>query len=320
MQRSYNSVMVLGPTAVGKTSLGIAIARSLGGHILSADSRQVYKGLDIGSGKDLADYSADGVETPYHLIDITTLETEYSVFDYQRDFYAVFAQLQHQGILPVVVGGTGMYLDAIVRKYDLFPVPEDKNLRKELSNLPLEVLVKKLLTLKPDFHTKGSLHDRDRVIKAIEIETFMQRNNSVAYQEYKQHIPDVKPFIIGTSLPRLQLRENIYKRLQERLDGGMMEEVQSLHDSGYSWKRLELLGLEYRFVSEYLQGKIETKEALFTLLSTAICQFAKRQETWFRGMEKKGVEIHWLPSVRDKNIKLRSALTLIHKYVLTDIS
>ena len=289
---SYNCVIVLGPTAVGKTAIGVELARSFNGEIISADSRQTYRHLDIGSGKDLQDYaeSEKGAAVPYHLIDITELPAEYNVYNYQQDFYKVFKDITARGKLPVIVGGTGMYLDAIVRDYQLVILPENKELHQELEATPLEVLAERLLKLQPELHTKCDLLEKDRVIKALEIiEAKKQGLDSTSVQR-----PEINPYIIGTTLPRRQLWENISIRLKERLEGGMLEEVQSIHDSGISWERLEKLGLEYRFCSEFLQGEIASKEELFERLFIAIRQFAKRQETWFRMMEKKGVEIHWL--------------------------
>ena len=300
-EKKYNCIIVLGPTAVGKTAIGVALARAFNGEIISADSRQTYRYLDIGSGKDLADYaeSEDGPAVPYHLIDITELPSEYNVYNYQQDFYRVFKDIIGRGKLPVIVGGTGMYIDAIVRDYQLVILPENKKLHEELEATPLEVLAERLIKLQPDLHTKCDLLEKDRVIKALEIiEAKKSGVDSTSIQR-----PDINPFIVGTTLPRPQLWENISIRLRERLDGGMLEEVQSIHDSGITWERLEKLGLEYRFCSQFLQGKIATKEELFEELFIAIRQFAKRQETWFRMMEKKGVEIHWLePGSKEERI------------------
>ena len=290
--KPYNCVIILGPTAVGKTAIGLAVARAFNGEIISADSRQTYRHLDIGSGKDLADYaeSEAGPAVPYHLIDITELPAEYNVYNYQQDFYKAFKDITGRGKLPVIVGGTGMYLDAIVRDYQLVILPENKKLHEELEATPLEVLAARLMELQPDLHTKGDLLEKDRVIKALEIiEAKKSGVDSTSVQR-----PEINPLIIGTTLPRPQMWENISIRLKERLEGGMLDEVQSIHESGITWERLEKLGLEYRFCSEFLQGKIETKEKLYEGLFIAIRQFAKRQETWFRMMEKKGVEIHWL--------------------------
>ena len=313
MDGDYNCVVLLGPTAVGKTALGVRIARHYGWDIISADSRQVYKGLDLGSGKDIADYTLheqlpDGtvqaVQVPFHLIDVTTLAEEYNVFNFQQDFYSLFRSFSTQGKMPFVVGGTGMYLDAIVRGYNFVPVPENTALRAQLAEKSLQELGEMLLALRPNLHNKSDLTDRDRLLRAIEIQTFMQG----------AELPDrpaVRAFVIGTTIPRELLRKNIAVRLKERIDAGMIEEVQGLHDAGYSWERLEKLGLEYRFVSEYLEGKIGSREDLFEQLYQAICHFAKRQETWFRGMERKGVTIHWLPSVADRTARYDASLQLI---------
>ena len=310
----YNCVVVLGPTAVGKTSIGVQIALKFGGEIISADSRQTYKGLDIGSGKDLCEYCVDGKNIPYHLIDITDLSMEYNVFHYQQDFYKVFTDLLNRNVLPVIVGGTGMYLDAVVRNYDFVLVPENVELRKELEEKSLEELDEMLLSLKPDLHNKSDLLERDRVIRAIEIATCMNSPEADVIRSKMIARPDIRPLIIGTTFDRNLVRQNIEIRLKERLDNGLVEEVEGLHNSGFSWERLEKLGLEYRFCSLFLQGKIKSKDELFEKLNIAIRQFAKRQETWFRGMEAKGVEINWLPTVQDKNVRISAALSLVEKY------
>lgn len=310
----YNCIVVLGPTAVGKTYIGVQLAGHFGGEVISADSRQTYKGLDIGSGKDLKDYVYNGNPLPYHMIDIADLNIEYNVFHYQQDFYRVFDSLIERKVLPVIVGGTGMYLDAIVRNYELVDVPEDPELRKELSEKSLEELGEIYLKLKPDLHTKADLLERDRVIRGIEIVLGHQEPKRSELLKGMYPRPEIKPLIIGTTFDRTKVRENIKKRLIERLDEGMLEEVQNLHDSGYSWERLEKLGLEYRWCSLLLQGKIDSKEEMIEKLYIAIGQFAKRQETWFRFMEKNGVKINWLPAVQDKQVRLQSAIELVEKY------
>lgn len=313
----YNCIIVLGPTAVGKTSLGIRLARAAGGEIISADSRQVYKMLDIGSGKDISDYSAGGIKTPYYLIDIADLSCEFSVFDYLQNFYCVFEKLIKRNIMPVIVGGTGMYIDAVIHGYAFIPVPRNETLRAELRCKSLESLSSFLLQLRPTFHTKGNLRDKERVIRAIEIAIFTDK--AVDSGQCRPAHPDISPFIIGMSLARDEIRQAIAARLKERLNSGMIEEVQKLHNMGVAWTRLEALGLEYRYVSLFLQGKLSGKnngpEELFRVLNIAIGQFAKRQETWFRGMERKGVVIHWLPSVTDKDIRYRSAVNLLRQFI-----
>jgi len=296
----YNCVIVLGPTAVGKTAIGVAIAHAFNGEILSADSRQTYRHLDIGSGKDLKDYVVDGVQVPYHLIDIIDLPAEYTVYNYQQDFYKAFKDIQSRGKLPVVVGGTGMYLDAIVRNYQLVNLPENPELKAELEATPLEELAARLLKEQPDLHVMADLEEKDRVIKALEI----IEAKKAGFDTTEIDRPEIKPFIIGTTLPRPQMWENIHKRLIERIDEGMLDEVQGIHDSGISWERLEKLGLEYRYCSQLLQGKIESKEIMTEQLFISIRQFAKRQETWFRMMEKKGVAINWLnPGSKEERIE-----------------
>ena len=305
---SYNCVVILGPTAVGKTSIGVSVAHALDGEIISADSRQTYRRLDIGSGKDICEYCVNGRQIPYHLIDIVDLPAEYTVYDYQKDFYKAFEDIIKRKKRPVIVGGTGMYLDAIIRDYKLVNLEEDESLHAELESTPLEVLCERLLKEQPDLHVKADLQEKERVIKAIEIIEAKKRGNDTT-SDYR---PDINPFIIGTTLNREQLWQNISIRLKERLDEGMLDEVSSIHDDGISWERLEKLGLEYRFCSLFLQGKIATKDELFEQLFIAIRQFSKRQQTWFRMMEKKGVKIHWLEP-ESKEARINQALQLISK-------
>lgn len=305
---SYNCVVILGPTAVGKTSIGVSVAHALDGEIISADSRQTYRRLDIGSGKDLCEYIIDGKQIPYHLIDIVDLPAEYTVYDYQKDFYKAFEDIIKRKKRPVVVGGTGMYLDAIIRDYKLVNLQEDKVLHEELESTPLEVLCERLLKEQPDLHVKADLQEKERVIKAIEIIEAKKRGNDTT-SDYR---PKINPFIIGTTIDREQLWQNISIRLKERLEEGMIDEVRSIHDDGIIWERLEKLGLEYRYCSLFLQGKIASKDELFEQLFIAIRQFSKRQQTWFRMMEKKGVKIHWLEPA-SKEERINQALQLISK-------
>lgn len=307
----FNSIVLLGPTAVGKTSLGVKLAAEFGFEIISADSRQVYKGLDLGSGKDLDEYTINGVQIPYHVIDVTDLSHEYNLFDYTKDFYKAFSDITSRGKIPLVVGGTGMYLDSFIRNYELVEVPENAELRKELESKSLEELDDILLNLKPDLHNRTDLALRDRVVKAIEIATYMKSEDYLKNKEELLRRPKVEPLILGTTIDRTLLRENIRIRLKERFDDGMIDEVQGLHEAGFSWERMERLGLEYKFISEYLEGKIKSKEELFDSLYIAICQFAKRQETWFRGMERKGVKITWLTREANQVSKFNEAVKLI---------
>ena len=310
----YNCIVLLGPTAVGKTAIGVQLASHFKGEIISADSRQTYRGLDIGSGKDLKDYFADGKPVPYHMIDIVDLSTEYNVFHYQQDFYRVFDSLIKRNVLPVIVGGTGMYLDAVVRNYELVDVPEDPVLRKKLESKSLEELGEIYLKMKPDLHTKVDLLERDRVIRGIEIYLGHQEPRASELRAMMYPRPDIRPLIMGTTFDRALVRQNIETRLKERLEEGMLDEVKSLHDSGVTWERLEKLGLEYRYCAMYLQGKFESKEKMIEELFISIRQFAKRQETWFRFMEKNGVEINWLPAVQDKQTRIEAAVKLAAEY------
>jgi len=293
ISNKYNCLLILGPTAIGKTSLAVRLAEYFSGEILSADSRQVYRGLNIGSGKDLAEYTV-----PYHLIDITDLSREYSVYDYQSDFYRAFADILERKKLPIIAGGTGMYLDAIVRGYNLLKVPCNETLRTELSGKSMAELGDYFITLKrqrgENLHNDTDLIEHHRLLRAIEIEVFNQSSAVVAQKAQMQPRPDIRPLIIGTSFPRDMLRANIKRRLTARLKDGMIEEVEQLHKNT-PWERLERLGLEYRFIAEFLQGKIASKDEMGKKLCIAIGQFAKRQETWYRGMERKGVTIHHLP-------------------------
>lgn len=327
---SYNCVVILGPTAVGKTGVGVGVADYYDGQIISADSRQVYKGLDIGSGKDLDEYilnkgTSKEKKILYHLIDNADVKNEYNVFNYQKDFYKIFTELQSKNILPVIVGGTGMYLDSIVRGYDLIEVPTNHELRKELAGKSEIELTQILFELKNKvgnkLHNSTDITERHRLLRAIEIEIFTQEKKSNpqlnnyrnSSDEKMPERPDIKPIIIGITFERSVLRENVTKRLKQRLQEGMIEEVESIHNSGISWERLERLGLEYRFVSEFLQGKILSENELFEKLNTAIHQFVKRQETWFRGMERKGVKIFWLNrDVKTKETRVQQVVDYIN--------
>lgn len=310
----YNCIVLLGPTAVGKTSIGVQIALNFNGEIISADSRQVYRGLDIGSGKDIAEYTVDGVQIPFHMIDIADLSEEYNVFHYQQDFYRVFDDLVRRKKLPVIVGGTGLYLDAVIRNYNLVDVPEDAELRSSLEEKTLEELAEIYLELKPDLHTKNDLEERERVIRGIEIYYGTHGKKAEELKKNMYPRPEIRPLVLGTSFAREKIWENIQRRLDERIAEGMIEEVRSLHENGADWARLEKLGLEYRYCAFYLQGKYGSAEQMKEELFVAIRQFAKRQETWFRFMEKNGVEIQWLPPVQDKKIRTEEALKTAGKY------
>ena len=285
----YNCAVVLGATATGKTTLAVKLAQAKHGEIISSDSRQVYRGLDLGTGKDLQEYGS----IPYHLIDVCDLSREFTVFHFQQEVYRIFPQLVEKGCLPIIAGGTGLYLDAILRGYELIPVPEDPALREMLATKTLPELQAMLIALKPDIHNKTDLEQPDRLVRAIEIARYRQGHPESA-AAHLHAVPPIKPKIYGISFERSALRERIRRRLIARIDAGMIEETEQIHAQGYSWERLESLGLEYRFTAQYLQGKIESKEAYIEQLYRAIGQFAKRQETWFRRMERNGIEIEWI--------------------------
>jgi tRNA dimethylallyltransferase len=283
-----NLIVILGPTASGKTHLAAKLAYDLHGEIISADSRQVYKNMDIGTGKDLNQYIINGWRIPYYLIDIVAPENEFNLFEFQNRFYKIFSELIEKKILPVLVGGTGLYLESVLTGYNMPYAPMNQELRKDLNRKSKDELQKMLLALKPQLHNKTDLEDSERLIRAIEIE----RARSTKDQTQKL---DINAMVFGIRWERSTLRQRITVRLKERLDQGMIEEVMKLHTAGLTWTKLESFGLEYRFISQYLQRKI-TFDEMTNKLNTAIHQFAKRQETWFRRMEKKGIVINWLKS------------------------
>lgn len=282
-----NLIVILGPTASGKTKLAARLAAQIGGEIISADSRQVYRGMDIGTGKDLNQYVVDGKEVGYHLIDIVDACEEFSLFDFQQKFYDVFSRLNQRKVLPIMVGGTGLYIESILAAYDLPPAPENEKLRRSLSAKTINELQEILLSLKPQAHNKTDLEDTWRLVRAIEIETARMMNLR------GKEKPVIDAAVFGIRWPRPVLRQRITLRLQERLGQKMVEEVKALHDKGISWPRLESFGLEYRFIAMYLQKKLDYQE-MVKKLNTGIHQFAKRQETWFRRMEKRGIGIKWI--------------------------
>lgn len=285
--QNVNMLAVVGPTASGKTALGVRLAATFGGEILSADSRQVYRGLDIGAGKDLGEYVLEGRAIPYHLIDVVDLTHEFSVFEYQQRCFAAFEDITNRGALPVMVGGTGLYIEAVLKGYRMVEAPENPVLREELARASDEALAARLVSLKPELHNTTDLTDRNRLVRAIEIAEYSRQHPPAP-------APDIKPFILGTRWERKVLRRRIGDRLRQRFEAGMLEEVEGLRARGVPWEKLHFLGLEYRYIADYLEGNINTREDLYQSLWTAICQFAKRQETWFRRMERNGMAIHWV--------------------------
>lgn len=285
---AYNLLMILGPTASGKTRVAVQVARALKGEIISADSRQVYRGMDIGTGKDLGEYGS----VPYHLIDIVDPGYEFNVFEFQRRFGEVFGEIQARGHLPLLVGGTGMYLDSVLQGYQLIEVPENLSLRNELAALGDDDLAVRLKEINPGLHNTTDLLDRNRLIRAIELTKFQRE----AHNELP--LPELSPIVFGIKWEREILRRRITQRLKERLSHGLIEEVDRLHQTGISWEALEFYGLEYRFVAQYLKGALP-KNDMFQKLNSAIHQFAKRQETWFRRMERQGISIRWVVGDKD---------------------
>jgi tRNA dimethylallyltransferase len=282
-----NLVVILGPTASGKTHLAARLAFDLQGEIISADSRQVYKNMDIGTGKDLNQYIINGRKVPYHLIDIVEPENEFNLFEFQKRFYEIFSCLREKKILPILAGGTGLYLESVLCAYDMPEAPVNGKLRNDLSRKTKDELQKMILELKPCLHNRTDLEDSGRLIRAIEIE--MARRES----RDQQKKPEINAVVFGVRWEKSVLRRRITTRLEERLKQGMTEEVMNLHSNGLSWTKIESFGLEYRFISKYLQKKI-TFEEMKNKLNIAINQFAKRQETWFRRMERKGIMINWI--------------------------
>lgn len=290
MKRSFDLLTVLGPTASGKTRLGVELCRNLAGELISADSRQVFRGMDIGTGKDLEEYG----DVPFHLIDIAEPGQEFSLFEFQRLCLRAIREIRGRGRLPVLVGGTGLYLDAVLRRYRLVEVPPDPELRSGLSRLTMEELIQRLLEVNPSPHNTTDFRDREHLIRAIEIACGGEQAEPAALPDF----PPLSPLVFGLRWDRETLRERIAVRLRQRLDQGMIEEVERLHDRGVSFAVLENYGLEYRFVARFLQDRMD-REEFFRQLHVAICAFAKRQMTWFRRMERQGVPIHWLEGEAD---------------------
>jgi tRNA dimethylallyltransferase len=293
---SLHVLAIVGPTACGKTRLGVEVAHRLGSEIVSADSRQVYRGLDIGTGKDLAEYAEVEPPVPYHLIDVAEPDEVYTLFRYQQDCYRVLREMASQPPFadrsaPVMmVGGSGLYVEAVVRDYRLADVPNNAELRKRLDDRDLEHLVAELEQRWPDLAVETDVTSKRRVIRAFEIAEF-RGTQPVRYGESPG--VSLRFSVFGIEIAREELRRRIGLRLRERLEEGMVEEVQGLLDRGLGPARLEDLGLEYREVAAYLQGK-KSREEMTSDLETAIGRFAKRQQTWFRGMERRGVPISWI--------------------------
>ena len=298
-----NMITILGPTASGKTKFAAALAHKLGTEIISADSRQVYRDMNLGTGKDLADYIVDGQPVPYHLIDICQAGEKYNLFRYQHDFHQAFSEIRNKGKIPILCGGTGLYIESVLKGYKLLDVPENLELRQSLKDKNLSELEEILKSYKK-LHNKTDVDSPQRAIRAIEIEEYY-----LSQEPDKQDYPPIDSLIIGIYINRELRREKITHRLKTRLEEGMLDEVQKLLDSGITAEDLMYYGLEYKYLTLYLTGKISYRE-MFEQLEIAIHQFAKRQMTWFRGMERRGFTIHWL----DAGLPLAEKIAYVMNY------
>jgi len=301
---NYELITIIGPTASGKTAFAAALAARLDTEIISGDSRQVYRSMDIGTGKDLADYVVDGKQIPYHLIDICNPGDKYNVFEYQHDFHKAFEEIRKKGKLPILCGGTGMYIESVLRGFKLLDVPQNPALRESLKGKSLAELEQILASYKV-LHNKTDIDSAQRAIRAIEIEEF-----------YKTEAPDKREYapinslIIGVDIDRELRREKISRRLRARLDEGMVDEVRAILATGVKPEDLIYYGLEYKFLTLYIIGQL-TYDEMVSQLEIAIHQFAKRQMTWFRGMERRGLHIHWLDATLPTDEKINNVLALI---------
>ena len=304
-------ITILGPTASGKTPVAARLAVEIDGEVISADSRQVYRRMDIGTGKDLADYVFDDKLIPYHLIDIREPGTKYNLFEYQQDFFDAYQDIRSRGKVPILCGGTGLYIEAVLKGYHLSPVPQNQELRNRLEGKSLAELTQMLTELKQktgsNMHNTTDVDSCQRAIRAIEIETY-----NIEHPTPRRELPPVDSIIIGIDIDRELRREKITRRLKARLDEGMVDEVKTLLEEGISPEDLIYYGLEYKFVTEYLIGQTSYDE-MFTRLEIAIHQFAKRQMTWFRGMERRGFKIHWIDATLPMDEKIE-----IIKQLITD--
>lgn len=294
----YDLIAILGPTASGKTPFAAALAAELNTEIISADSRQIYRGMDLGTGKDLADYTIGGRTVPYHLIDIADPGYKYNVFEYQRDFLSAYETIKQKGCLPVLCGGTGMYLEAVLKGYRLLPVPENPELRTRLAGKSLAELTEILKQYKT-LHNSTDVDTAKRAIRAIEIEEYYLQTD-VAEREF----PKLNSLLIGVDIDRELRREKISRRLRQRLNEGMVDEVRRLLAGGIKADDLIYYGLEYKYLTLYAIGEMSYDE-MFAGLETAIHQFAKRQMTWFRGMERRGFTIHWVNATLPTEEKIK---------------
>ncbi|WP_075558183.1 tRNA (adenosine(37)-N6)-dimethylallyltransferase MiaA [Parabacteroides timonensis] len=304
--RTYQLITILGPTASGKTPFAAALANRLDTEIISADSRQIYRGMDIGTGKDLADYTVAGKPVPYHLIDICDPGYKYNVFEYQHDFFRAYEEIRQKGKLPILCGGTGMYIEAVLKGYKLLDVPPNPELRESLKEKSLPELEQILATYKV-LHNKTDVDSAQRAIRAIEIEEYYKAQSPEA-NEYDP----IDSLIIGINIDRELRREKISRRLRARLDEGMVDEVKRIIESGVKPDDLIYYGLEYKFLTLYIIGELSYEE-MVSQLEIAIHQFAKRQMTWFRGMERRGCTIHWIEATLPTEEKIEKTIELLNR-------
>ena len=303
--KSYNLVTILGPTACGKTTLAVALADRLSTAVISADSRQVYRSMDLGTGKDLGEYVYEGRNVPYHLIDIVDAGYKYNVFEYQRDFLNIFEHLRSEGQLPVMCGGTGMYLESVLRGYRLVEVPENKPLRESLEGKSIEELTAILQGYK-QLHNTTDVDTCKRAIRAIEIEEYYRTSEANV-----RDFPQISSLTIGLDVSRELRRERITRRLHERLQQGMVDEVRGILASGVAPEDLIYYGLEYKYLTMHIIGEL-TYDEMVSQLEIAIHQFAKRQMTYFRGMERRGVPIHWIDASLSTEEKVESIVHMLN--------
>ena len=303
-------ITILGPTASGKTSLAAALAARIDAEIISADSRQVYRGMTIGTGKDLDDYRQGDRLIPYHLIDICEPGTKYNLFQYQQDFHLIYNSIVARGVRPILCGGTGLYIESVLKGYALSPVPQNQALRDELADKSLAELTEMLEDLKRRnhsvMHNRTDVDTAQRAIRAIEIETY-----NLEHPTDNRTLPPIDSVIIGVDINREERRRKITQRLKQRLEEGMVDEIRQLLDRGIAPEDLIYYGLEYKFVTEYVIGKTSYEE-MFRQLEIAIHQFAKRQMTWFRGMERRGFTIHWIDALDPMDSKVAQIMDIAH--------
>lgn len=303
-------ITILGPTASGKTSLAAALAARIDAEIISADSRQVYRGMTIGTGKDLDDYRQGDRLIPYHLIDICEPGTKYNLFQYQQDFHLIYNNIVARGVRPILCGGTGLYIESVLKGYALSPVPQNQALRDELADKSLAELTEMLEDLKHRnhsvMHNRTDVDTAQRAIRAIEIEIY-----NLEHPTDNRTLPPIDSVIIGVDINREERRRKITQRLKQRLEEGMVDEIRQLLDRGIAPENLIYYGLEYKFVTEYVIGKTSYEE-MFRQLEIAIHQFAKRQMTWFRGMERRGFTIHWIDALDPMDSKVAQIMDIAH--------